>query len=66
MATAPTAMPQLAAPTGPIIAPQQQTWSAGPQFGYPATARTPAAGASTYVQPQYLPPVANQPGAVQR
>jgi tetratricopeptide (TPR) repeat protein len=58
--------PQQVAPVGPNFAPQQQTWPTGPQFGYPATARTPAAGASSYVPPQYFPPVASLPGAIQR
>lgn len=58
--------PQQTAPAGPSFAPQQQTWPTGPQFGYPATARTPAAGASSYVPPQYVPPVASQPGMMQR
>ena len=39
-----------------------QTYSTGPQLRYPATARTPAVGTSSYVPPQYLPPVASQPG----
>jgi Flp pilus assembly protein TadD len=61
----PTVLPQQAAPAGPSLGPQPQqqpAWSTGPQMSYPATARTPAVGASSYVAPQYLPPVANQPG----
>ena len=54
--------PQPVAPAGPNFGPQQQTWPAGPQLGYPATARQPAVGASSYVPPQYLPPIASQPG----
>ena len=53
---------QASAPAGPSFGPQQQTWPAGPQFGYPATARQPAVGSSSYVPPQYLPPIASQPG----
>jgi tetratricopeptide (TPR) repeat protein len=57
-----------AAPSVPVVpSPQPAVPAApGPQLGYPATARTPAPGASTYVPPHYLPPVANQPGALQR
>jgi tetratricopeptide (TPR) repeat protein len=58
--------PQQVAPAGPSFAPQQQTWQSGPQLSYPATARTPAADASTYVPPQYMPPVASYPGVMQR
>lgn len=53
-------------PPGPMTAPQQQTWSNGPQLGYPATARTPNPATSSYVPPTYMPPVANRPGAMQR
>jgi tetratricopeptide (TPR) repeat protein len=61
-APAMTAPQQAAAPAGPSFGPQQQTWPTGPQFGYPATARQPAVGSSSYVPPQYLPPIASQPG----
>ncbi len=73
-----------AAPSAPAAAPQQ-TPPAGPQFYYyPATARSPEPGASSYMPPgyyappagvpgpsarpaaRYLPPVASQPGPVQR
>jgi tetratricopeptide (TPR) repeat protein len=63
---APPVFPQQVAPVGPNFAPQQPVYSNGPQLSYPATARTPAAGASSYVPPQYLPPVASQPGRLQR
>jgi tetratricopeptide (TPR) repeat protein len=68
IAAPPAAVPAAQAPVtpGPMTAPQQQTWSNGPQLGYPATARTPAPGTSSYVPPTYLPPVANRPGALQR
>jgi tetratricopeptide (TPR) repeat protein len=57
------AMPQQQfAPAGPNFGPQQPTYSSGPQLGYPATARTPGPGTSSYVPPQYIPPVASQPG----
>lgn len=57
------AMPQQQfAPTGPSLGPQQPTYSNGPQLGYPATARTPGPGTSSYIPPQYVPPVASQPG----
>lgn len=57
------AMPQQQfAPAGPNLGPQQPTYSSGPQLGYPATARTPGLGTSSYVPPQYVPPVASQPG----
>jgi tetratricopeptide (TPR) repeat protein len=57
------AMPQQQfAPAGPNFGPQQPTYSSGPQLGYPATARTPGPGTSSYVPPQYMPPVASQPG----
>jgi tetratricopeptide (TPR) repeat protein len=57
------AMPQQQfAPAGPSFAPQQPTYSAGPQLSYPATARTPGPGTSSYIPPQYMPPVASQPG----
>jgi tetratricopeptide (TPR) repeat protein len=67
IAAPPAAMPAAQAPVtpGPMSAPQQ-TWSNGPQLGYPATARTPAPSQSSYVPPRYLPPVANRPGALQR
>jgi tetratricopeptide (TPR) repeat protein len=72
-------------PAAPNAAPQQAQ-PAGPQFYYyPATARSPQYGASSYVPPtyyappaggvprvnagpaaRYLPPVARQPGPVQR
>src|SRR5262249_16864865 len=62
--TAPVLVPQQVAPAaGPSFVPQQQpTYTPGPQLSYPATARTPNAGASTYIPPQYMPPVAAQPG----
>jgi hypothetical protein len=50
------------APAGPSFAPQQPTYSNGPQLSYPATARTPGPGTSSYIPPQYMPPVASQPG----
>jgi Tfp pilus assembly protein PilF len=54
------AMPQQqVAPGGPVIGPQ---FSTGPQLSYPATARTPGPGTSSYVPPRYVPPVASQPG----
>jgi hypothetical protein len=34
---------------------------AGPQLTYPATARTPGVGTSSYVPPQFAPPVASYP-----
>jgi tetratricopeptide (TPR) repeat protein len=58
--------PQQAPQVGPNFVPQQQGWQTGPQISYPATARTPAAGASSYVPSQYLPPTASLPGAMQR
>jgi tetratricopeptide (TPR) repeat protein len=57
----PVLVPQQAAPAGPSIAPQQPAYPSGPQLSYPATARTPGLGASSFVPPQYLPPVASQP-----
>jgi Tfp pilus assembly protein PilF len=68
VAAPPAAVPavQQPVPAGPMTAPAQQTYSNGPQLGYPATARTPAPGTSSYVPPRYLPPVASRPGAVQR
>jgi tetratricopeptide (TPR) repeat protein len=62
--TTPVLVPQQIAPTtGPSFMPQQQpAYGNGPQLSYPATARTPNAGASSYVIPQYMPPVAVQPG----
>ncbi len=59
---APAVPQQQFAPAGPNFSPQQPTYSPGPQLSYPATARTPAVGASSYVPPQYIPPVASQPG----
>ena len=57
------AMPQQQfAPAGTNLGPQQPTYSSGPQLGYPATARTPGPGTSSYIPPQYMPPVASQPG----
>ena len=61
--TMPAAVPQQVVPTaGPSFGTQQPHYEAGPQLGYPATARTPAIGASSYVPPYYVPPVASQPG----
>ncbi len=55
--------PQQAVPAaGPSLGTQQPTYEAGPQLSYPATARTPGVGASSYIPPQYMPPVASQPG----
>jgi tetratricopeptide (TPR) repeat protein len=74
------------APSTPVpTAAPQPAQPAGPQFyHYPATARSPAPGTSSYVPPvyyglpvavppvqggafpRYLPPVASQPGNVQR
>ena len=59
---APAVPQQQFAPAGPNFGPQQPTYSSGPQLGYPATARTPGPGTSSYVPPQYVPPVASQPG----
>ena len=59
---APAVPQQQFAPAGPNFGPQQPTYSTGPQLGYPATARTPGPGTSSYVPPQYIPPVASQPG----
>jgi Tfp pilus assembly protein PilF len=59
---APAAPQQQFAPAGPALGPQQPAYSTGPQLSYPATARTPSVGASSYVPPQYLPSVATQPG----
>jgi Flp pilus assembly protein TadD len=57
------AMPQQQfAPAGPNLGPQQPAYSSGPQLGYPATARTPGVGTSSYIPPQYAPPIASQPG----
>jgi tetratricopeptide (TPR) repeat protein len=58
---APAVPQQQFAPTGPGFGPEQPTYSTGPQLSYPATARTPGVGASSYIQPQYMPPVASQP-----
>jgi tetratricopeptide (TPR) repeat protein len=54
---------QQVAPMSPFFVPQQQAVPAGPQLTYPATARTPGVGTSSYVPPQYVPPVAMYPGA---
>jgi Tfp pilus assembly protein PilF len=59
---APVAPQQQFAPAGPSFGPQQPTYSSGPQLGYPATARTPGVGTSSYLPPQYMPPIASQPG----
>jgi tetratricopeptide (TPR) repeat protein len=59
---APAAQQQQFAPAGPNFAPQQPTYSSGPQLSYPATARTPVPGTSSYIPPQYMPPIASQPG----
>lgn len=53
---------QQVAPAGPSFGPEQPAYPSGPQLSYPATARTPSAGASSYVAPRYVPPVASQPG----
>jgi len=54
--------PQQVAPVSPYYMPPQPA-PAGPQLTYPATARTPGVGTSSYVPPQYVPPVAYYPGA---
>jgi tetratricopeptide (TPR) repeat protein len=41
----------------PETVPQQASPVVGPQFGYPATAQSPDAGASSYVPPRYYGPV---------
>jgi len=51
--------------TTPVTAPQQG-WPVGPQMGYPTTARSPDAGASSAMPPRYLPPVARRPVPAQR
>jgi hypothetical protein len=56
---APLVPQQQFAPSGPTFGPQFPT---GPQLSYPATARTPGPGTSSYIPPQYVPPVASQPG----
>jgi tetratricopeptide (TPR) repeat protein len=57
------AMPQQQfTPAVPSLGTEQPTYSTGPQLSYPATARTPGVGASSYIPPQYIPPVASQPG----
>ena len=58
----PAAPQQQFAPAGPNFAPQQPSYSTGPQLSYPATARTPGPGTSSYIPPQNMPPVASQPG----
>ena len=70
--------PVAAEPTTPVGEPQQAP-SVGPPLNYPSTAQGPGFGTSTYVPPayrvpltnrvaapQYLPPVATQPGPVRR
>jgi tetratricopeptide (TPR) repeat protein len=57
--------PQMTTPRGQPVVPQP-AWSPGPQFTYPNTAQSPSVGTSSFVAPQYLPPVAGRPGAVRR
>jgi tetratricopeptide (TPR) repeat protein len=58
----PVAVPTMAAdpaqqaPAAPAAAPAQPP-AMGPQLGYPATARSPEPGASSYVPPRYYAPV---------
>ncbi len=66
MAALPAAAPQSALQVGPIIAPQQQAGPAGPQFAYPATARTPLSAPSNAVPQLYQPSMPFMPGGMQR
>ena len=51
-----TTTPPLAVPAGAPIAAPQQGPAVGPQLGYPATARSPEVGASSYAPPAYYAP----------
>ena len=44
-----------ASPTAPMVVPQQGP-AVGPRLGYPATARSPEPGASSYIPPAYYAP----------
>lgn len=66
MATLPPAAPQSVPQVGPIMAPQQQAGPAGPQFAYPATARTPLSAPSNPVPQLYQPSMPYMPGGMQR
>jgi tetratricopeptide (TPR) repeat protein len=59
-----TAAQPVVTPATPAAQPgpsPQQPVPAGPQFHYPATARSPELGASTYAPPGYYPPSAGVP-----
>jgi tetratricopeptide (TPR) repeat protein len=58
----PTAAPQSA----PVMAEPQQAAPNGPQMNFPATARTPAVGTSSYVPPGYYAPAQVPPQAAPR
>jgi tetratricopeptide (TPR) repeat protein len=56
VATPTPAMPPDVPTSVPLFAPQN-TPASGPQFSYPATARSPELGASSYLPPRYYAPM---------
>jgi tetratricopeptide (TPR) repeat protein len=64
MATAPTPVPQMTAPANAQGAEPQQVAPAGPELGYPSTARSPDPGASSFVPPNYYAPRTTIPPTV--
>jgi tetratricopeptide (TPR) repeat protein len=56
--------PMPVAPQQPVSADPQQATPTGPQMSFPATARNPAWGTSSYVPPGYYAPTQMQPQAV--
>jgi tetratricopeptide (TPR) repeat protein len=54
--TAPSAVPGVTSPAAPPAEVPQQSVTAGPEFGYPSTARSPEPGTSSYVPPGYYAP----------
>jgi tetratricopeptide (TPR) repeat protein len=56
VATAPAASSEPAPPTATSAGPQQPAAPVGPQFNFPATARSPEPGMSSYVPPNYYAP----------
>jgi tetratricopeptide (TPR) repeat protein len=61
VATAPASVPEMTAPSAAPANGTQQVAPAGPEFGYPSTARSPDPGASSFVPPNYYSPRTSMP-----
>lgn len=64
-ASQPAVAAETPVPAGsPVVAPPQPASPVGPQFNYPATARSPELGASSYLPPNYYAPTGRFPATV--